>query len=106
MRRIAWSHASLRDLRNIVSYIAARNPIAAEGVSRRILETVEALARLPTGRSGRVSGTYEKVVAGLPYIVAYKLGTDLDGSETVNLLRIIHGARDWARDRRPDEKTS
>lgn len=26
---------------------------------------------MPTGRKGRVSGTYEKVVGGLPYIIAY-----------------------------------
>jgi toxin ParE1/3/4 len=105
MRRIAWSHASLRDFRNIISYIAERNPIAAESVSRRLLETVDALGRIPAGRPGRMSGTYEKVVAGWPYIVAYKLGTDLDGSETVYLLRIIHGARDWTRDRWPEEET-
>ena len=90
----------------ISSYISERNPVAADRVSRRFLETIGALARLPTGRPGRVAGTHEKVVAGLPYIVAYELGTDLDGSEAVYLLRIIHAARDWRRDRWPVERTS
>jgi toxin ParE1/3/4 len=52
---------------------------------------------MSTGRIGRVSGTYEKVVGGLPYVIAYAI-TDRAGREAVTILRVIHGARDW-----PDE---
>lgn len=46
------------------------------------------------GRAGRVSGTRELVVPGLPYVVVYLLeGDDLDG--VVAILRIIHGAMRW-----------
>ena len=47
------------------------------------------------GRRGRVAGTYEMVVAGLPYIIAYSLSEELSGAETFTVLRIIHGTRDW-----------
>jgi predicted transcriptional regulator len=34
---------------------------------------VEVRAGLPTGRSGRVIGTYEKLLPSLPYILAYEI---------------------------------
>lgn len=37
-------------------------------------------------------GTYEKSVAGLPYIIAYEVVTLPDGTELVAVLR---GGRDW-----------
>ena len=45
-----------------------------------------------TGHPGWVSGTYEKTVAGLPYIIAYRL---TDDDRAVSILRMIHSARDW-----------
>jgi plasmid stabilization system protein ParE len=50
-----------------------------------------------------MSNTYEKVVIGSPYIVAYSLGTHTHGTSIVTILRLIHGARDWTADRWPDE---
>lgn len=49
---------------------------------------------MATGRPGRVSGTYEKSVTRLPYIVAYAL-TERGGREVVSILRVIHTSRDW-----------
>jgi toxin ParE1/3/4 len=45
------------------------------------------------GRTGRVAGTRELVIAGLPYIVPYYL----KGQE-VRILAVMHAARKW-----PDE---
>jgi toxin ParE1/3/4 len=45
------------------------------------------------GRTGRVAGTRELVIAGLPYTVPYYL----KGQE-VRILAVMHGARKW-----PDE---
>jgi plasmid stabilization system protein ParE len=40
-----------------------------------------------------VAGTYEKSVAGLPYIVVYEIAPS-DGGEIIAILRVIHTARD------------
>jgi len=51
---------------------------------------------MPTGRRGRVSGTYEKLVVGLPYIIAYSLETLPSGEQVLAVLSVIHGARNWS----------
>jgi plasmid stabilization system protein ParE len=45
------------------------------------------------GRSGRVAGTRELVIAGTPYLVAYRVE-----AKAVVILAVIHGAQRW-----PDE---
>jgi plasmid stabilization system protein ParE len=94
-RPVVWSQSALDDLEGIIGYIAARNPSAALRVIDRIEQAGEDLGNMDTGRHGRVAGTYEKVVTGLPYILAYATHTAPDGEETVVILRAIHGARDW-----------
>jgi toxin ParE1/3/4 len=94
MRAVQWSRAALDDLKNQIAYIAAENPAAARRVADRIHETGAALGDMPTGRPGRVGGTYEKVITGLPYVIAYAI-TKRDGHEAISILRIIHSARDW-----------
>jgi len=42
------------------------------------------------GRPGRVDGTRELVIAGLPYVVAY-----FHQGDTVTVLRVLHGAMKW-----------
>ena len=42
------------------------------------------------GRMGRIPGTRELMVTGLPYIIVYEAG-----KEAVHILHIVHGARDW-----------
>lgn len=102
MRRVVWSQRALHDYGTIIDYIAQDEPAAAERVAERIDKTVRALAGAPMGRKGRVSGTYEKVVPGLPYIIAYLLGDEPRGHETIAIVRIIHGARDWPEESWPD----
>jgi plasmid stabilization system protein ParE len=97
-RPVRWSRDALDDLKAQIAWIAAENPVAAERVAGRIRAACSALGEMPTGRPGRVSGTYEKSVARLPYIVAYTL-TWQAGREVVSILRVIHTARDW-----PDEE--
>lgn len=95
MRRVVWSHSALEEFSSVVDYIARDNPVAADGVADRLEAAVWALAELPVGRKGRVAGTYEKVMSGLPYIIAYALSDDAAEGETLTVLHIIHGARDW-----------
>ena len=93
-RPVQWSRDALNDVKGQVEYITAHNPTAARRVADRIRDTTASLGAIATGRSGRVSGTYEKLVTGLPYIIAFAITTDA-GRETVSILRVIHTARDW-----------
>ncbi|MFT4073936.1 MAG: type II toxin-antitoxin system RelE/ParE family toxin [Asticcacaulis sp.] len=95
MRRVVWSTEARSDLTEIVAFIAEDNPSAARRVVDSLDETGIGLGRMATGRQGRVVGTYEKVVSGLPYILAYALKAEADGAETVYILRVIHTSRNW-----------
>ena len=89
-RTVRWSDAALADFGDQIDYIAAHNPKAARRVAGAIDELAMALGDMPTGCPGRVTGTYEKLVVGLPYILAYAvLG------ETLVILRVVHTSRDW-----------
>ena len=53
------------------------------------------LGKTATWRKGRVAGTYEKTLPKLRYIIAYTLHPLPDGSDSIVILHVIHGARDW-----------
>ena len=99
-RRVEWSREALDDFKHQIDYIADRNEAAARRVADRIRSAGDALGATRTGRPGRMPGTYEKSVTGLPYIIAYS-AQEIDGSDTVSILRVIHTARDWPRGRWP-----
>lgn len=92
-RSVVWSVGALDDLDNTVAYIASQNPAAARKVLAAIRKAGDDLGELATGRPGRVPGTYEKVLPGLPYILTYALEALPEGGERVVILRAIHGAR-------------
>jgi plasmid stabilization system protein ParE len=79
VKRVVWSRDALDEFGGLVEYIAYDDPLAALGVADRIDEAIVRLAEMPTGRKGRVSGTYEKSVTGLPYIIAYSLSDESKG---------------------------
>jgi toxin ParE1/3/4 len=91
-RRIEWAQSALADLLSQIEYIASDNPDAAARVAAAIRKTGNELGNFATGHPGRVSGTYEKSVRGLPYVIAYALS---DGDTAVSILRVIHTARSW-----------
>lgn len=72
-RHVVWSAAALDELLAIGRYIATDNPNAAAMVSIRLRDTAHRLGEMATGRPGRVTGTYEKIAPGLPYILAYEI---------------------------------
>lgn len=94
-RSVLWSSSAVEDFDNAIAFIAERSPNAARRVAAGIDRTARDLGSIPTGRPGRVGGTYEKPVHGLPYLVAYTLTED---DAVVVILRVIHSARNW-----PDE---
>ncbi|MER3352808.1 MAG: type II toxin-antitoxin system RelE/ParE family toxin [Hoeflea sp. D1-CHI-28] len=93
-RPVHWSIEAQNDLAEQVSYIARDNPAAARRVADVIDRTALALGVMPTGRPGRVTGTYAKSVTRLPYILAYAI-TQTGGKEAVAIVRVIHMSRDW-----------
>jgi toxin ParE1/3/4 len=89
--RIVWRGQALADLLALQAHIARDDPRAARRVARKIGAAVEQLERFPhIGRTGRVQGTRELVVAGTPYIVPYRIKAD-----EVQILRVYHAARRW-----------
>lgn len=101
-RAVVWSHVARAEYLNVIRYIAADDPDAAARVADRVEAAGALLADFATGRAGRVHGTYEKVVSVLPYILAYEIVTHPDGAETVAILHVLHGARDWPPGRWPE----
>ncbi len=88
---IRWTNKALDNLDAAVGYIAADNPTAAKEVAQKILDSVQLLERQPgLGRPGRVAGTRELVISGLPYIVPY-----LEKDGTIVILRIMHSSIKW-----------
>ncbi|MBJ7416340.1 MAG: type II toxin-antitoxin system RelE/ParE family toxin [Niveispirillum sp.] len=92
---------ALNDLKAIARHIAAENPAAALKVASSIREAGNAMGQRSLGRPGRVAGTLEKLVAGLPYIICYTLSANPGGGEQIVILRVIHTARDWRKDKWP-----
>jgi toxin ParE1/3/4 len=89
--RVRWLQQALFDLDEIEAYIARDNTAAAAEVILKIIEAVSLLrAQQGIGRAGRVPGTKELVVPGLPYIVPYRVK-----DEVVQVLRVYHTSRKW-----------
>ncbi|WP_183800566.1 type II toxin-antitoxin system RelE/ParE family toxin [Mycoplana azooxidifex] len=100
-RPVRWSLHALEDLKQQIRPIARDDPAAARSVVGRIDAAATMLGERPVGRPGRVGGTYEKSVNGLPYVIAYSIETR-DGRETVFILRVIHTARNWPAEEWPE----
>ena len=89
--RVRWTRTALANLNEEAEYIAQDDPQAAVRVVQRIRRAVQNLASHPAlGRPGRVSGTRELVVSGMPYIVPYRVR-----GQTLEILRVFHSARKW-----------
>jgi len=89
--RIRWTGSALADLEAIGDFIALDNAVAAQRMVVGLIASVDALRDHPDlGRPGRLTGTRELVVSGIPYVVPYRaLGDD------VQILAVFHGARRW-----------
>ncbi len=58
---------------------------------KRIFDAIDVLKRYPlAGRTGRIAGTREVVVARTPFIVAYTVT-----SEEIQILAVLRGSRRW-----------
>jgi len=89
---VHWTLQARDDLTRIGDYIRAdRSETVARDVVLRIAAAVEMLADFPQGgRAGRVRGSRELVIAGLPYLAVYRVRRS-----GVEILRVVHGAQQW-----------
>jgi plasmid stabilization system protein ParE len=89
--RVKWTRKALVNLDDAIEYIAGDNPTASRNVARKIWDNSQMLAFQPgIGRPGRVSGTRELVISGLPYILPY-----IQKGDTIYILRLIHSSMIW-----------
>lgn len=89
--QIRWLSLALLDLVEIRKYIEQDNPAAAQDAAKRILTNINLLQDHPgMGRHGRVEGTRELVISGLPYIIPYRVKNNV-----LEILRVLHGSRKW-----------
>jgi toxin ParE1/3/4 len=91
--QVRWTTAAATDLEHIADYLFDKTPQNAPRLIREICDAVFALKTYPNrGRPGKKSGTRELVLTSLPYIVVYKVASDV-----LHIVRILHGAQDWPR---------
>lgn len=89
--RVVWTSPARDDLVRQRRYIAERNPIAANRIGAVIVTAAARLGETPAlGWPGRIAGTRELVVAGTPFIIAYRLP-----ETSIEILRVLHGAQLW-----------
>jgi addiction module RelE/StbE family toxin len=89
--RLEWLHQAQNDFDEIIDYIAEDNPLAAVEQGDEIENQVAGLLdNRHQGRPGRVKGTRELVIVRTPYIAAYRIK-----KESIQILRVLHGARIW-----------
>lgn len=86
--KVVYDRGALRDLNSIHAYISADDPGAAERVIARIRTLIDRLSASPyLGRPGH-RGVRFLSVAGLPYVVIYRLH-----GESVQIVAVFHTAR-------------
>jgi toxin ParE1/3/4 len=89
--RIKWTRQALNNQDAAVNYIAADNPGNAQKVAQKIWNSIQLLSAQPgIGRPGRVAGTRELVIAGLPFIVPYA-----EHNGEIVIFRIMHTSMKW-----------
>jgi addiction module RelE/StbE family toxin len=89
--KLRWSKRAIRRLASIHAYISQDSPAAAALVAAAIVEAALRLERFPlSGHLGRIEGTRELLVPGLPYILPYRLVDDV-----ILIASVIHTSRQW-----------
>ena len=89
---IVWTQSALEDLRDLVRYIAADDPIAAERFGNAIIRKVEAITSFP--RIGRMVPEIGNELVREIILTPYRIVCELDDSaEQIAVIRVWHGAR-------------
>ena len=88
---VRYSRAARRHIAAIHYHITKDNEQAAENLVARLVRAIGRLEDFPQlGRPGRVEGTRELSVSGVPYVVVYRVE-----DEAVVILAVMHTRRNW-----------
>jgi toxin ParE1/3/4 len=93
--QLKWTDLAEVDLDRIEDYISQENDrVVAIDVVLKVINTTELI--LPNhphaGRLGRLKGTRELVVDGVPFVVIYRIVESLN---QLQILRVMHDSRRW-----------
>ena len=88
-RPVRWLALALEDLQGTAAYLTEKDSDAGQQVAQCVWNAGQSLAVLSSrGRTGRVAGTREFVLADFPYFIAYRVV-----KSEVQILRVLHTAR-------------
>jgi len=88
---VKWLRKALKNLEQAYNYIAETNVDAAIAIVLKIQAATDQLSEFPMmGRTGRVDGTRELVIANTPYIIIYRVKGSM-----VEVLRVLHTSRKY-----------
>ena len=80
------------DLFSIRDWIAEDDARVADQVIARIVQTAMMFGQFPMlGRVGRIAGTREFSVVGLPYLIVYRIESETE----IDVVTVVHTRRRW-----------
>jgi addiction module RelE/StbE family toxin len=78
-------------LEGIRDYLAEHHPSFAQSTIRKLYNAARSLKQFPhRGRIGQKEGTRELIIAPLPYVIVYRVDSNI-----VHILRLMHTSEDW-----------
>lgn len=92
-RQVAWTETAWRDLERTAEFIAEDSPGYAAALVRRVRDIARSLDEM--AERGRVVPELEEPAVRELIVGSYRLIYEIDGAN-VNILGLIHGARDLA----------
>lgn len=98
--RVIYASAARLDLLEIAAWIAEDNPVRAESFAEELIQACDKLADMPH-RFQLVPGHEESGIRRRPwgnYLMYYRVGDD-----SVQILHVLHGARDYEKILFPDD---
>jgi len=89
--QLKWSKYAQYKYSEQISYIALRNPTAAEEIEANIENALNRILTFPRiGRIGRYPDTFECLVKKAPLIIVYEIR-----EEVITVLNILHTAQEY-----------
>lgn len=93
--QLKWTDVADADLDHIEDYITKENsPLVAVDIVLTIIKTTAMiLSDHPEGgRLGRLQGTRELVIDGIPFVVIYR---KVESLNRIEIVRVLHDAQQW-----------
>lgn len=89
---VSFTPQARDDLFSIRDWIAEDDARVADQVIARIVQTAMMFGQFPMlGRVGRIAGTREFSVVGLPYLIVYRIESETE----IDVVTVVHTRRQW-----------